>query len=364
MNSSDRDDTATEAVDLEALAELGEGEGKTRSPGGPIGGFLWVACALLVPVPALHRLPSHQLHHRPQHPPDLRGAAGLHVLSGHTADRDAGARSRADAPIVSGTAQERPGQGPLVRLRHRGPGRLRHRLPGLGLRGDHPAFRSTRWRGTSTSARPSSFCCWSRRGGPWGWRCRRWARSSCSIASSARTCPGFSPTPGIPLDFVVDHMYLSDSGIWGVPLGVSTDFVFLFVLFGALLDRAGGGGILRAGGFRHGGPFPRRTGQGRRVGVGPDRHGVGIVHRQRGHHGNFHHPAYEAGGTAGVQGRRGGSRRQHERATPAAGHGGGGLHHGGVSWAALHRHRHRGGDSRGAVVHRPALRRPPGSPQA
>lgn len=42
MNSSDRDDTAGETVDLEALAELGEGEGKTRSPGGPIGGFLWV----------------------------------------------------------------------------------------------------------------------------------------------------------------------------------------------------------------------------------------------------------------------------------------------------------------------------------
>ncbi len=51
--------------------------------------------------------------------------------------------------------------------------------------------------------------------------------------------PPFLAHPGIPLEFVVEHMYLSDSGIWGVPIGVSTDFVFLFVLFGALLDKAG-----------------------------------------------------------------------------------------------------------------------------
>ncbi|MBT5947350.1 MAG: TRAP transporter permease, partial [Nitrospinaceae bacterium] len=51
--------------------------------------------------------------------------------------------------------------------------------------------------------------------------------------------PPFLAHPGVPLDYVVDHMYLSDSGIWGVPIGVSTSFVFLFVLFGSLLDKAG-----------------------------------------------------------------------------------------------------------------------------
>lgn len=51
--------------------------------------------------------------------------------------------------------------------------------------------------------------------------------------------PPFLAHPGVPLEFVVDHMFLSDSGIWGVPLGVSTSFVFLFVLFGSLLERAG-----------------------------------------------------------------------------------------------------------------------------
>jgi TRAP transporter 4TM/12TM fusion protein len=46
---------------------------------------------------------------------------------------------------------------------------------------------------------------------------------------------------GVPLDFIISDMYLSTTGIFGVPLGVSVDFVFLFVLFGALLDKAGGG---------------------------------------------------------------------------------------------------------------------------
>lgn len=46
---------------------------------------------------------------------------------------------------------------------------------------------------------------------------------------------------GIPLDFFINDMYMSTTGIFGVPLGVSTSFVFLFVLFGSLLDRAGAG---------------------------------------------------------------------------------------------------------------------------
>lgn len=53
--------------------------------------------------------------------------------------------------------------------------------------------------------------------------------------------PEFLRHRGIPLDFVINDMYLSDTGIFGVPLGVSTSFVFLFVLFGAMLDKAGAG---------------------------------------------------------------------------------------------------------------------------
>ncbi|WP_395168427.1 TRAP transporter permease [Piscirickettsia salmonis] len=40
---------------------------------------------------------------------------------------------------------------------------------------------------------------------------------------------------------VVQQLYLTTEGIWGTPLRVSATFVFLFVLFGALLERAGAG---------------------------------------------------------------------------------------------------------------------------
>ncbi|GGA66911.1 C4-dicarboxylate ABC transporter [Nitratireductor aestuarii] len=39
----------------------------------------------------------------------------------------------------------------------------------------------------------------------------------------------------------MDQMWLSTGGVFGVPLGVSAAFVFLFVLFGSMLDRAGAG---------------------------------------------------------------------------------------------------------------------------
>jgi TRAP-type uncharacterized transport system fused permease subunit len=39
----------------------------------------------------------------------------------------------------------------------------------------------------------------------------------------------------------MSHLWLGQEGVFGIGLGVSTTFVFLFVLFGALLDRAGAG---------------------------------------------------------------------------------------------------------------------------
>jgi len=46
---------------------------------------------------------------------------------------------------------------------------------------------------------------------------------------------------GYSLRRVVDHQFLTTEGIFGVPLGVSAAFVFLFVLFGSMLERAGAG---------------------------------------------------------------------------------------------------------------------------
>ncbi len=46
---------------------------------------------------------------------------------------------------------------------------------------------------------------------------------------------------GASLNKMMSHQWLTTEGVFGVALGVSTSFVFLFVLFGALLDKAGAG---------------------------------------------------------------------------------------------------------------------------
>ena len=46
---------------------------------------------------------------------------------------------------------------------------------------------------------------------------------------------------GNSLGEVVNHQWITTEGVFGIALGVSTSFVFLFVLFGALLDKAGAG---------------------------------------------------------------------------------------------------------------------------
>ncbi len=53
--------------------------------------------------------------------------------------------------------------------------------------------------------------------------------------------PSIIAHKGNNLQEVVTHQWLTTEGVFGIALGVSTSFVFLFVLFGALLDKAGAG---------------------------------------------------------------------------------------------------------------------------
>jgi TRAP transporter 4TM/12TM fusion protein len=71
--------------------------------------------------------------------------------------------------------------------------------------------------------------------------------------------PGVLATAATPLSKIIETLSLSTQGIFGIPLEVSANTVFLFVLFGALLEKAGGGkyfidlAFSLLGGFR-GGP--------------------------------------------------------------------------------------------------------------
>ena len=46
---------------------------------------------------------------------------------------------------------------------------------------------------------------------------------------------------GFRISRIIDHIFMSGEGLWSIPLRVSATFVFLFVLFGALMDKTGAG---------------------------------------------------------------------------------------------------------------------------
>jgi TRAP transporter 4TM/12TM fusion protein len=46
---------------------------------------------------------------------------------------------------------------------------------------------------------------------------------------------------GYSVERISTTLYLTTEGIWGLPVGVAATFVFVFVLFGAFLERSGGG---------------------------------------------------------------------------------------------------------------------------
>ena len=53
--------------------------------------------------------------------------------------------------------------------------------------------------------------------------------------------PGILGHGGFPIEELAPFQYLRTDGIFGVPLGVSASFIFLFVLFGAILSVSGAG---------------------------------------------------------------------------------------------------------------------------
>ena len=53
--------------------------------------------------------------------------------------------------------------------------------------------------------------------------------------------PGILAHRGVSFNALANHQWITTEGVFGIALGVSTSFVFLFVLFGALLERAGAG---------------------------------------------------------------------------------------------------------------------------
>ena len=67
--------------------------------------------------------------------------------------------------------------------------------------------------------------------------------ASCFLLFSyfGRYAPEIISHGGLSLNRLIGFQWLDQEAIFGIPIGVSVDFIFLFVLFGALLETAGGG---------------------------------------------------------------------------------------------------------------------------
>lgn len=141
---------------------------------------------------------------------------------------------------------------------------------------------------------------------------------------------------GASLGKGMSHLWLTTEGVFGVALGVSSGFIFLFVLFGALLETAGAGNYFIQSAISHAGPPARRPGQGGGGGFGQHGADLRLVDRQRGDHRHLHHPADETRGLPARQGRRGGGGRLGGRADHAARDGRGRVPDGRVRGHPLH----------------------------
>lgn len=60
-----------------------------------------------------------------------------------------------------------------------------------------------------------------------------------AYAFSGPYMPGVLAHRGLTLNQLVGHLYFTTEGIFGIPLGVSSTFIFLFILFGAYLESTG-----------------------------------------------------------------------------------------------------------------------------
>jgi TRAP transporter 4TM/12TM fusion protein len=60
-------------------------------------------------------------------------------------------------------------------------------------------------------------------------------------AAFGQLFPGLLAHRGYDVERIVQQLFLSDEGLFGLPLGVSANYILLFILFGAVLRATGGG---------------------------------------------------------------------------------------------------------------------------
>ena len=250
-----------QAIDLDSARELEEKFDPEmrfrplRHPAALIVAALLIVLSLL---PLLHGgLRPAARDDAPRRAPRVRARPRLPRLPAAQVDARSARRSR---------VRSRPGGVPLVRLAA-APSRSRCRCSTSRTIFDDLAFRV----GNPLHARRRdghrswSCCCSRRRGARWAGRCRSSRSSSCSTRSPGRSFPGLLKHSGASWPSLVNHLYLTSQGIYGIAVGVVATYVFHFVLFGVLATRIGLGPALHRHRLGDRRPLRGRAGQG--VGV-------------------------------------------------------------------------------------------------
>ena len=80
-----------------------------------------------------------------------------------------------------------------------------------------------------------------------------------AIGFFGRSMPSFLGNRGFSLKNIIRHLYYTQEGVFGTPLGASSTFIFLFILFGSFLEKTGVGNFFidlsnAVAGTRRGGP--------------------------------------------------------------------------------------------------------------
>jgi TRAP-type uncharacterized transport system fused permease subunit len=151
---------------------------------------------------------------------------------------------------------------------------------------------------------------------------------------------GGAVAPRRESDRLVGQLYLGQEGIFGLPLGVAATFVFMFVLFGAFLEKTGAGKFFidlafAATGRKPGGPAKAAVIASAGMGSISGSAIANVVTT-----GAFTIPLMKKAGLQAQTGRRDRGRGLDRRADHAAADGGGGVPDLGIYQRALYRDRH------------------------
>ena len=79
------------------------------------------------------------------------------------------------------------------------------------------------------------------------------------VSFFGKAMPGFLGNRGFSLKRIIEHLFYTNAGIFGTPVGASSTFIYLFILFGAFLECTGVGEFFidlsnAVAGHRRGGP--------------------------------------------------------------------------------------------------------------